>query len=235
MESMLRMQLQCHLLLGLKISAMKKIAIYGAGGYGREAACVLNAINAENPTWDVVGFFDDGLPAGQQNEYGTVLGGINELNAWLGDLNIVFSIANPTIIKSIVSKIENASIVFPNIFAPGIIFFDKSSLHIGKGNLFFFGTRISCNVRIGDFNLCNSGVSFGHDAEIGNFNIIGPTVRLSGNTSVGNANFFGVQSVVLQGIKIGDTTTIGAGSLVMRNTKDGYLYFGNPAKKLIVR
>lgn len=235
MELMLQMQLRCHLLPVHKISTMNKIAIYGSGGYGREVACVLNAINTENPTWDFVGFFDDGLPAGQQNEYGTVLGGINELNAWSGQLNIVFSIANPTIVKSIVSTIDNTSVVFPNIYAPGIIFFDKSSLHIGKGNLFFFGTRISCNVRLGDFNLCNSGVSFGHDAEIGNFNIIGPAVRLSGNISVGNANFFGVQSVVLQGIKIGDTTTIGAGSVVMRNTKDGYLYFGNPAKKLIVR
>jgi sugar O-acyltransferase (sialic acid O-acetyltransferase NeuD family) len=197
-------------------------------------ACVLNAINNEIPTWDLVGFFDDGLPVGQQNEYGAILGGINELNAWSGDLNIVFSIANPAIVKSIVTKIENASIAFPNIFAPGIIFFDKNSLRIGKGNLFFFGTRISCNVHMGDFNLGNSGVSFGHDARIGNFNILGPMVRLSGNATIGDANFFGVQSTVLQGLKIGNGTTIGAGSMVMRNTKDGFLYFGNPAKKLII-
>ena len=40
---------------------MKKIAIYGAGGFGREVACLLNKINEVEPTWDLVGFFDDGV------------------------------------------------------------------------------------------------------------------------------------------------------------------------------
>jgi sugar O-acyltransferase (sialic acid O-acetyltransferase NeuD family) len=214
---------------------MKKIAIYGAGGFGKEVACVLKSINEVTPTWNLIGFFDDGLPVGQKNKYGDILGGITELNKWHENLSIVFSIANASIIRKIVSKLENPLIEFPNIFAPGVIFFDKESLNIGKGNLFFFASRISCDVTIGDFNLGNSGVSLGHDVNIGSYNILGPMVRLSGNTTVGNGNFFGVQSVILQGIKIGDSTTIGAGSLVMRNTKDGYLYFGNPAKKITVK
>ena len=39
---------------------MKNIAIYGAGGFGREVACLLNIINEKEPTWNLVGFFDDG-------------------------------------------------------------------------------------------------------------------------------------------------------------------------------
>ena len=41
-----------------------------------------------------------------------------------------------------------------------------------------------------------------------------------------------INAIVLQNIKIGANTRIGANSVVMRNTKDHYLYFGNPARKI---
>jgi sugar O-acyltransferase (sialic acid O-acetyltransferase NeuD family) len=226
----------CHLFRATNSNnKMKKIAIYGAGGLGGEVACVINAINAENPEWDFIGYFDDGLKPGDANRYGQVLGGIDALNKYDADLNIVFSIANPQVIKKLVAAITNPHIFFPNIFAPGVLFYDKQSLTIGKGNVFLFASRISCNVVIGDFNICNSGISLGHDVKLGSYNILGPMVRLSGNTTVGNFNFFGVQSIILQGVTVGSHTTVGVASVVMRKTKDGFLYFGNPARKVEVR
>ena len=211
---------------------MKDIAIYGAGGFGREVACVIQAINREIPTWNLIGFFDDGLDKGESNKYGSILGGIESLNDWETELNIVYAIASPLILKKIVDKVTNVKILFPNIIAPNVFFFDFETLKIGEGNLFFFGTRISCDVTIGNFNLLNGYVSLGHDAVLGNFNILGPMVRVSGNSSVKNLNFFGVQSIVLQGLKIGNNTKIGANSVVIRNTKDDSLYIGNPATRL---
>ena len=40
---------------------MKDIAIYGAGGFGREIACLIQMINKseKKPKWNIVGFFDD--------------------------------------------------------------------------------------------------------------------------------------------------------------------------------
>ena len=41
---------------------MKKIAIFGAGGFGREVKTIIDAINKENEnTYNFVGFFDDGF------------------------------------------------------------------------------------------------------------------------------------------------------------------------------
>jgi len=209
---------------------MKDLAIYGAGGFGKEVACLVNAINKNNPEWNLIGFFDDGYSIGESNRFGKILGGINELNNWKEKINIVFSIANPVILQELVSKIENNNILFPNLFAPDLNFLDFDSLKIGKGNLFFFGVRISCEVTVGDFNLCNGFASLGHEVEMGSFNILGPMVRLSGNVNVGNGNFFGVQSIVLQGLKIGSYVKVGAGSVMMTKTKDNSLYMGNPAK-----
>ena len=62
---------------------MKDIAIYGAGGFGREVACLLRRINEQAPQWNLIVFFDDDITLiGTKNEYGEVLGGIEELNGW---------------------------------------------------------------------------------------------------------------------------------------------------------
>ena len=208
---------------------MKKIAIYGAGGFGREIACLINKINEKSPIWELVGFFDDGKNKGTKNEYGEVLGGINEVNEYPEDLAIAIAIASPKIVEKIVSNITSSKIYYPNIIAPDVIFIDEAKIQLGVGNIITFGCIISCNVNIGDFNIFNWAVTVGHDASICNYNSFMPDVKISGEVIIGNRNFFGVNSTVLQQIKIGNDTIIGASSLVLRKTKDGMTYVGNPA------
>jgi|LSQX01.2.fsa_nt_gb sugar O-acyltransferase (sialic acid O-acetyltransferase NeuD family) len=215
---------------------MKDIAIYGAGGFGREVACLINRINEKNPTWNLVGFFDDNaFLKGTNNEYGEILGGVNELNDWEKEISIILAIGSPKTLKLITDKIANINVTFPNIISPDAIFLDKNNLILGKGNLICTGCLISCNVRIGDFNCLNDFVSIGHDTVIGNYNSFMTATRISGIVSIGSYNYFGVNSSVLQEIKIGNETTIAAGSAVMRRTKDGYTYIGIPASALVIK
>ncbi len=211
---------------------MKDIVIYGAGGLGREIACLINLINSEKPTWNLVGFFDDGVEKDSENEYGKVLGGIEQLNAWQGDLNLVIAIGTPKAIRIIKEKIIKSDVEFPNIIAPNVIFLDKNNVKMGKGNIICSSCLISCNVTMGDFNILNGFIPVGHDTVVGNYNVIMPSVNISGGVSIGDENFFGVQSVVLQYIKIGNRTRVGANSVIMRKTQDDNLYMGNPAKKM---
>ena len=209
---------------------MKDLAIYGAGGFGREVACLIRLINEKEPTWNLIGFFDDGREIGYETEYGIVLGGRDKLNEYSKDLALVLAIGNPQIISSIVSDISNPFVYFPNIYSPDLIFLDRKNVRIGKGNIFCSGCLVSCNVEIHDFNVFNGYITIGHDATIGNFNSFMPAVRISGEVYIGNRNFFGVGSIVLQKITIGDDTTVGANSLVIRKTKNGETYVGSPAK-----
>ena len=211
---------------------MKDIAIYGAGGFGREIVCLLNQMNEVTQQWNLIGFFDDGVSVGTENRYGKVLGNLQTLNEYKLPLSIVIAIATPKYLKKLSENITNPLIDFPNIIAPNVNIFDKTAFQIGKGNLIFFGCRLSCDVKIGNFNLFNGAVSLGHDVTMGNFNVLQPSVRISGDSTVGNENFFGVQSLILQGLKIGNNTRIGVGSVIMRNTKDNFLYMGNPARKI---
>ena len=209
---------------------MKDIAIYGFGGFGREIASIIQSINNITPTWNIIGFFDDGVAKGTTNRYGEVLGNMEDLNSWSKPLNLVIAIASPTALQKLSSNIENQNICFPNIIAPTVLFFDKDTFVSGQGNVLCHNCRVSCDVELGNFNLLNGAVSLGHDVKLGDFNMMQPETRISGESVVGDVNFFGVRALVLQGLKIGDNTRIRASSVVMRKTKDGKTYFGNPAR-----
>lgn len=212
---------------------MKDIAIYGAGGFGREVACLICQINKENPTWNLIGFFDDNLSLkGTRNEYGEVLGGIDTLNQYDKELAIAIAIGNPSVVRILVDKISNENVWFPNIVAPDVVFMDEKNFSMGKGNLICSKCWISCNVHFGDFNIFNVGCVVGHDVKFENYNSLMPSVNISGEVTVGEENFFGVASVVLQQKKIGYKTVIGGNSMIIKNTKDGRTYMGNPASAL---
>ena len=209
---------------------MRNIAVFGAGGLGREIACLIRMINEENPTWNLIGFFDDNPDLkGTSNEYGKVLGGMDVLNVWAEPLDVVLAIGSPRAIRLVSERIINPRISFPNLIAPGTIFLDRDNISFGKGNIICVGCSFSCNVHVGDFNLFNSFISVGHDTTIGNYNALMPAVRISGAVQIGEENFIGCAAVILQQIKIGRQTTIGANATVLRKTKDGNTYMGTPA------
>jgi sugar O-acyltransferase (sialic acid O-acetyltransferase NeuD family) len=212
---------------------MKDIAIFGAGGFGREVACLIHLINKDKPTWNFIGFFDDDITLkGTHNEYGEVLGGHEELNDWPKPLDVVIAIGNPLVVRKVAEGFKNPNLDYPNVIAPSVTFLDRDNVRLGKGNILCTNCMVSCNVTIGDFNLFNGYIPIGHDTVIGNYNVVMPSVNISGGVRMGDCNFFGVQSVVLQYLKIGNNTRVGANSVIMRNTKDGFLYMGNPAKKM---
>lgn len=213
---------------------MKDIAIYGAGGFGKEVACLIKRINEEEPTWNLIGFFDDdkSLSGKQISHYGSYLGGMNELNAWSNSLAVVVAVGSPMAVKDIVSRIVNEKVSYPNIIHPNFVVNDLETFKIGKGNIIQSGCTVSCDVIIGDFNTFNGSIVLGHDTKVGNFNSFMPDIRVSGEVTIGECNYFGVGSIILQQLRIGNSVRLAAGSVLMTKPKDGKLYMGVPAKKL---
>lgn len=216
---------------------MKNIAVFGAGAYGQEISCLIQKINERSDfsIWNFIGFFDDDKKLwGTSNRYGEVIGGIDRLIGWEEDLDVAISIANVSVLKKIVSKLDNNHrLAFPSIIDPDTHYLDKNTVKMGKGNIIGEITRFAPNVTLGDFNIIvNDGV-FGHDDVIGNFNVFFPDARLSGHVICGDGNMFGVRSTVLQGITIGNNVKLAAGCLLMNNAQDGFTYRGNPARKSV--
>ena len=211
---------------------MKDLLIYGFGGFGHEVACLINHINKVEPTWNIVGYIDDGVEVGTECKYGKVLGNCDTLNAWDKPVAVVIAIGSTKYLEIVSKKITNPNVEFPNIIAPNVFYFDKESVSMGKGNIVTFGCRFSCNIHLGDFNILNGNISFGHDVTIGSYNVLFPETRISGQSVVGNGNFFGARCFVAQCLSVGNNSRFGAGCYVLRKTKDGCLYMGNPAKRI---
>ncbi len=208
---------------------MKDILVYGAGGYGREVACIINRINNKDKIWNFCGFIDDGLEKDSFNEYGRVLGSIDYVNSITKDTALVIPIGNPRVIQKIVNAITNDKIYYPNLIDPEVFLLDSDSVKMGKGNIFSPRTLVSCNVTIGDFNLFNMNNGIGHDVTIGNFNVFMPNVNVSGGVVIGDRNLYGVKSTILQYLSMGDDNQVGAHSLIARNAKSNFTYVGVPA------
>ena len=211
---------------------MKDIAIYGAGGLGRELAAALDYLTWDNPEgWNFVGFFDDGEPVWKQvGKYGKILGGIDELNNWKSPLNVVLCFGAPETIRIVKNKITNPLISFPNLIHKGFWVSDRDTFSIGQGNIIQGGCCATTNVRIGNFNLFNGDVVIGHDVQIGDCNVLMPGCRISGEAHIGNRCLIGAMSFIKQLIHVGDGVQLSPLSALLTKPKPGATYIGNPAK-----
>jgi len=208
------------------------IAIYGAGGLGKEVACLLERINRARGDWQLVGFYDDNKPAGTTiGRYGTVLGTGIDLQEVNEPLAVAFAISDNRAVTRLRESLNNPNLRYPNLIDPSLFAVDASTLSMGQGNIIQYGCMLSCDVTLGSFNLINDHVVIGHDCQIGDYNGIMPTAHLSGGITLGNNNLLGVASVVLQCIRIGNGVTLGANSVLMTNPRDNCTYLGVPAKK----
>lgn len=209
-----------------------KIAIYGAGGFGKEVACLIERINAQHEQWDLIGFFDDAKPAGTRvSRYGNVLGAMDVLSQVDEPLAVAIAISDVKAVKRIRQAITNPNVSFPNLIDPSLFLVDAMTVKMGEGNIIQNNCMISCDVTIGDFNLINDHVVVGHDNHIGSYNGIMPSAHLSGGITIGDNNLLGVACVVLQGMTIGNGVTLGANSVLMTQPMDNTTYLGVPARR----
>ena len=211
---------------------MRNIAIYGAGGLGRETACMLEVINKVHPRWKLIGFFDDGkVPGEPVSHFGLVLGGMQELNAWSDELDVVLCFGVPGTLQAVRQRITNPKISFPNIIDPSFWISDKETFQIGEGNIIAGGCYVTTGVTLGNFNLLNGMVGIGHDTQIGDYNVFMPASKISGEVTIGDRNLFGTYSFVKQCLRIGSDVVLSPLSALLTKPKDNNTYIGNPAKK----
>lgn len=211
---------------------MKDIAIYGAGGLGREVACCMDKFFVDDEQRRFIGFFDDGKHKGEQiSHLGNCLGGSNELNVWPVPIDVVLCFGNGNTSKKIFDKIENQNVSFPNLIHQDFRISDPDTFRIGQGNIITGGCCVTTNITIGDFNLLNGDVVFGHDVHVGSYNTFMPGCRVSGEVSIGNYCLFGAMSFVKQCLTIGNGVRLSPLSSLLTNPRDYTLYIGNPAKR----
>ncbi|PSR08773.1 MAG: acetyltransferase [Bacteroidetes bacterium] len=205
------------------------IAIFGAGGQGREVFQLLRQINTQTPQWTCVGWFDDGMAKGTLIDGLPVLGGVAELNTWSEPLALVMAIALPKIKRKVVSLISNSQIYFPVLVHPDVLW-EPSEVSIGEGSIITQGCRLTVNIQIGRFVLLNLCTVLTHDVVIGDFSSIMPSVNVSGAVQIGEACYVGTGTQIIQLLHIGHNSILGAGSVVTKDIPANCTAVGMPAR-----
>lgn len=208
---------------------MKDIAIFGAGGFGREVLTIIKAINKESPTYNMVGFFDDGLLAGNVVNGYPVLGGKEELNKWKHNLSLVIAVGNPIVKAKIVNGLCNDNLSFPALIHPSVIIGNLDYVDIGKGCIICAGCIITTNIQIKDFVILNLGCTVGHDTVIGEYSSFMPSVNISGEIDVAERVYVGTGAKIINQLSIGENTIIGAGAVVINSLPSNCTVVGVPA------
>lgn len=191
---------------------MKDIVIIGAGGIGREVAYFIEEINEISPNWNIIGFIDENIEIHNKELNGyKVLGGLNALTELNVKPYVVVAIANCTVKKKIVERLEGkfdfATIIYPTVKV-------SKYIEIGKGSIIYPGVILTVNTKIGNHVLLSGNCGIGHDTVIGDYSSVLWGSNFSGYDNVGESCFIGVGTKVIQGINISDGNRISAGMTV---------------------
>ena len=211
---------------------MKDIAIFGVGGFGREVLTLIQDINKVEPTWNVIGFFDNGYEIGYETHGLKNLGGTKELSEWMTPLAVTIAIGTPRIKKAILNNINNELIEYPTLIHPSAIIGDKDSVKIGKGCILCAYTVVTCDVEIGNYVILNLSCTVGHDTVIKDYCAFMPTCNISGECVIEEGVYCGTGVKIINQTSIGAETIVGAGAVVVKPLPAKCTAVGAPAKAI---
>ncbi len=206
---------------------MKKIAIFGKGGFGREVKTVIDHINKNGGEWEFIGFFDDTTPKNSESPY---LGNLESLNKFDEPLALVLAVGNPEVREQIFKAITNTDITFPSLIHPTAVIGDPKTITIAQGSILTANVILTTNVTLGAFVILNLGVTVGHDSSLGDFASLMPGVNIAGDVHLKEKVYIGLGANVINEINIGKSTIIGGGSLVNKDLESHCTAVGIPAK-----
>lgn len=206
---------------------MKKIAVFGKGGFGREVRFLIDEINRSDPQWQFIGYFDDDKAAPIDGY--PLLGNLAALNSWDEEISIAFALGDSSIREKVYLSLNNSNLSFPNLIHPNVQM-DVTRVNFGKGNIICGGNILTTNISIGDFMILNLVCTVGHDVVIQEFCSVMPGVNISGGITIGKNCFIGTGAKLINDKKVGDNVVIGAGAVIINDIPDNATVVGNPGK-----
>lgn len=207
---------------------MKRLVIIGAGGHGREALDIVEAINTVEPTFDFLGFLDDGREPGDlaSPHEERILGPVSLAHDL--DAMYVAAVGSPAIRRSVVESLPSvpvASLIHPEATV-------GSHCQHEPGLIMAAGARVTHGVTLGAHVHINVNATVSHDCQIGDFTTITPGSHLSGGVTLGKEVWVGIGATINQMLTVGDGVVLGAGSAVLTDIASGATAVGVPAEPL---
>jgi sugar O-acyltransferase (sialic acid O-acetyltransferase NeuD family) len=216
------------------------LVVAGAGGFGREALDVAEAMNAAaaSPVWTILGVVDDGITDINLERLAAravpFLGTIDEFLQEQGaTAAYVVGIGSPHVRRRVATRFDDAglspaTLVHPSVTCGAVSVF-------GPGTVVCAGVTISTNVRFGRHVHVNPNATIGHDTVIDDYVSINPLAGVSGDCVIESGVLIGVGGIVMNGLRVGHGATLGGAACAVRDVDPGTTVVGVPARPLAQR
>src|ERR1700730_7904798 len=194
--------------LSSPLTKENRLAIFGAGGSGREVAWLAQqcwgeevklafVIDEETPPEGVL----NGIPIFQLGEFAGRYPGSP----------IAIAIGDSVLRERCVRKCAAAGLSFASLVHPRAEV--SQWVTLGEGTIICAGSIVTTNVTLGQHVQVNVGCTVSHDANIGDFSTLSPGVHLAGWVTLGRRVFLGTAAVVKNGAR-GRPIVIGDDALI---------------------
>lgn len=214
---------------------LKKIAIYGAGGFGREVVWLIESSTDVENRYEIVGFIDDNTDLHGKVFNDIPVMSLESLKTDCSEARIVGAIGPPKVRERVVEKAAASGFPFETIIHPRAEY--SRWIVIGEGTVICAGTILTTNILIGKHVQINLDCTIGHNVILADYTTLAPGVHVSGYVYFGKRVYVGTGAVIINGteehpIEIGDDVVIGAGAVVTKSVAPGLTVVGVPAKPI---
>ncbi|MBS2966096.1 acetyltransferase [Actinocrinis puniceicyclus] len=213
--------------------SVSELLIVGAGGFARETAHAVAALNAVRPAWRLLGFLDDDpLLRGRRVDGLPVLGG-TDLAQSLTGAQVLVCVGNPRNYFArarIVERLALPADRYATIIHPSADVCADAS--IGPGTVLLAQAVLTAAVTVGAHVAVMPHAVLTHDVTIDDFATIASGVRFGGGSSVARGAYLGSGALIREQVEIGAWAQVGMGSVVLGDVPGGQVWVGNPARRL---
>lgn len=199
------------------------LAIYCAGGLGREVMELARSINR----WEDIIFVDD--VTDEQMISNARVFHFSEIERFRGNLEFVIANGEPSVREALYHKLKKSGYSLATLIHAGCHIL--SNTDIGEGCI-LYDCNISTNVHIGANVLLNGKVIIGHDTIVGANSVLSALSFLGGSTIVGERVYIAPGAMIKDRMHIGDDAIISLGAVILRHVRAKSIMIGNPAKKI---
>lgn len=207
------------------------LVLVGAGGFGRETAQAVHALNSSGAGWRLLGYLDDD-PArhGKLIDGTVVLGGRDRIEQ-LPDASLVVCTGRPSDYVSrlrIVAELGLPPERYATLVHPSCAISASSS--IGPGSVLLAYVALTAAVRVGAHVLIMPHATLTHDDTVDDFATLASGVRLGGGVRIRKGAYVGAGAIIGEGRSVGAFSLVGMGAVVTHDVPPREVWAGVPAR-----
>lgn len=206
------------------MAAPVPLVIIGAGGLARETVWLVQEINRQVPTYDLLGC---NAPEQAPGVIGSDEWAWNHLPP---DTKFCVAVGNPDLRRTLALAYENKGFQPVALIHPSVL--PHASVRIGAGTLIAKGVILTVDIKIGAHCLLDIGCSVSHDSCLSDFVTLHPRVTVTGNVFLGERVEVGTGATFRNQIRVEAGILIVAGAVVACDLLEKGTYAGVPTRFL---